>query len=215
MRKFIKSEDITETINIMKSKFNNILYDKELHTLYNYDSDNKKNNILRLPLAWPPVKDWSDYIDFKDNFIFIVIIIQSGQATIGLFDNNLKILEHKVLRTYTVRKKQGMNQIKYLKTKGKSRAGSRIRLKNTYLFFEDINRYLEKWIKEYEINRILYHVPKMLKSIWKTSKIDIPFDLDGLEVLKLPFYIKAPNFEEMKRVAKYSLDAEIKNNNFL
>ena len=210
MRKFLKSNEVIELLKDIKER-EDIFYDRNNHTLYNYNLENKQNNLLRLPLAWPVIDDWKNYIDLDRKFIFVIVIIQAGQATIGVFNQNLDVFEHKVLRTYMVRKKQGKSQLKYLKTKGKSRAGSRIRLKNTYLFFEDINIYLQRWFKEYSVDRIIYHIPTMMKNLWKSSKVDIPFDLDSEKCLKSPFNIKSPTFEEMKKIAKFSLDGEIKN----
>ncbi|MEO1451203.1 MAG: hypothetical protein AAFV07_16855 [Bacteroidota bacterium] len=44
------------------------------------------------------------------------------------------------------RHKRGKAQISYLNTRGKSKAGSRIRLANTVAFFEEINERLQDWI---------------------------------------------------------------------
>ena len=48
-----------------------------------------------------------------------------------------------------VRKKRGVSQIKHLKTKGKSRAGSRVRLAETEEFFENINGRLQDYFEEH------------------------------------------------------------------
>lgn len=69
-----------------------------------------------------------------DDFYFTILVIKAGQAVTACFHNG-EMINHKVFRAYMVRKKQGKSQIKHLKTKGKSRAGSRVRLEGTRLFF--------------------------------------------------------------------------------
>lgn len=66
---------------------------------------------------------------------FSLTLIRAGQAAVGYFHQG-KLLDHKVFRAYMVRQKQGKSQIKHLKTKGKSRAGSRIRLAETARFLK-------------------------------------------------------------------------------
>ena len=60
----------------------------------------------------------------------ILLLRANGNAALGYFEEG-KILNHKVIRKYMVRKKQGKSQLKHLNSKGKSRAGSRVRLQQT------------------------------------------------------------------------------------
>ena len=92
---------------------------------------------------------------------------------------------------------------KYLKTKGKSRAGSRIRLANSVHFFEEINHYLNAWHLQENMN-IIYSCTPMLWGMLFHSKITTPFNKKDQRLKKLPLSIDVPNFEILKSTAHFS-----------
>src|SRR5690554_6308628 len=100
---------------------------------------------LRLPISMDSPQAFYDYPE--DRSSYVLVMIRSGIASVGYFEDGMN-MDHKVFRAYMVRKKQGMSQIKYLNTKGKSRAGSRVRLAGTLEFFEDINQRLQVYFRE-------------------------------------------------------------------
>ena len=134
---------------------------------------------------------------------FLMMLIQTGNAALGLYKDG-NVLQHKVIRKYMTRQKQGKSQLKYLKTKGKSRAGSRIRLANSVQFFEEINRYLVDWTGANSIETIIYSCTPMLWGMLFQSKISPPFTKKDKQLKKLPLSTGVPNFKIMKSAARYS-----------
>jgi len=148
-------------------------------------------------------KNFSNIFGDKD-CIFYVLLIQTGNAAIGLFKNE-KALEHKVIRKYMTRQKQGKSQLNYLKTKGKSRTGSRIRLANAVSFFEEINEKTNTWMKAYPSKTIIYSCTPMLWGMLFQSKINPPFEKKDYRLKKVPLDLAKPNFEILQNVVRYSL----------
>lgn len=122
---------------------------------------------------------------------------------------NNELTTHKLIRKYMVRKSQGKAQIKHLKTKGKSRAGSRIRLAQTVRFFEEINEQLDDWFQEDTPQRIAYHIPTTMKSLWYGSKVPPPFEKDDPRLRKTYWNIQKPRREEIIRSIKHMNCARI------
>ncbi len=69
-----------------------------------------------------------------------VVILQAGAAALGLFEGGQE-LRTKSLKRYVVRG-NGRSQSTHLKTKGKSRYGSRLRLQNAKAILEEVNERL-------------------------------------------------------------------------
>jgi len=131
-----------------------------------------------------------------------IMLIQAGNAAIGVYSAGT-FCEHKVIRKYMVRKKQGKAQINYLKTKGKSRLGSRIRLAKSVEFFEEINERIFQWSKIYNPGTILYSCTPTLWGMLFRSKIETPFAKNDKRLKKIPLDVGIPNFEEMNNVVKF------------
>ncbi|WP_276497126.1 hypothetical protein [Pontibacter litorisediminis] len=125
---------------------------------------------------------------------YVILLIQSGNCAMGFFRDGVN-LDHKVWRSYMVRKKQGKSQIKYLKTKGKSRAGSRVRLGETAEFFENINGRLQEYFEEHEVHRIAISCSKTLLPYLYNSKVATPFDKHDPRLFKIPRHIHPPIYE--------------------
>jgi hypothetical protein len=160
---------------------------------------------FRLPLSFPLLKTNSlaEYMTCISErpLSLLIVLIQAGSASIGFF-NDATLVHHKVIKKYMVRKKQGKAQISYLNEKGKSRAGSRIRLANTYDFFEEINQKLWDWNITPE--RILYSCPIKLWNLVFESKIDSFFSKSDERLLKIPRDVQIPNFDELKRISTFA-----------
>ncbi|MCK5077740.1 MAG: hypothetical protein KAR38_15260, partial [Calditrichia bacterium] len=139
---------------------------------------------------------------------YYIVLIQAGNSSIGYFEEG-EVIYHKVIRKYMVRKKQGKAQITYLNKKGKSRAGSRIRLAETVEFFKEINDKLDEWERLGEAKKILYSCPAKLWGMLFNSKILPPFDKKDERLIKIPMDVKVPNFEELMRVNEFALCGEV------
>lgn len=185
-------------------------YDPQKHKMEIFEKkgadENKKVVYFRLPVKvpMPPVSaDWKE-----KTLHYVILMIQSGQAALGYFEDQ-KNLDHKVFRAYMVRKKQGKSQIKYLKTKGKSRAGSRVRLAGTVEFFENINERLQEYFKMHEVDLIAMSCSKTLIPYLFNSKVASPFDKKDDRILKIPKHIPTPGYEELLEVQKFLWKGEL------
>lgn len=132
-----------------------------------------------------------------DDFYFTILVIKAGQAVTACFHNG-EMINHKVFRAYMVRKKQGKSQIKHLKTKGKSRAGSRVRLEGTRLFFEEINERLQSYADTYPVNRWGISCAKTLWPFLFDSETIPPFSKSQENLYPIPFHIPQASFEALE-----------------
>jgi len=185
-------------------------YKRNQLTVFNaYDQKQFKFNFpLIINLTENTIKDkklLNNYINQKPSFL--LALIQAGHAALGLY-NDETLLQHKVIRKYMTRKKQGKAQLKYLKTKGKSRAGSRIRLANSVLFFEEINQYLNDWNPTQDTT-IIYSCTPLLWGMLFQSKTAPPFQKKDSRLKKLPLSIDVPNFDVLKSTAHFSQKGQI------
>ncbi len=179
-----------------------------------FDAGMQKTADIRLPLHWEPLSQGEPLSQTIRQMasapsVYAIILIQAGQAALAVYNDGQEMY-HKVIRKYMVRKKQGKAQINYLKTKGKSRAGSRIRLANTIAFFEEINRRLNEWFLQRPIHRILYHCAPQLWGMFFASKIQPPFDKKDERLLKIPIDVKQPNLQEVRRIQQQSTKCIVK-----
>ena len=178
-------------------------YQYTRHRLNLLDEMNNNFGYIRLPLQ----------VQYPGNSAsgalrFITVLIQSGNAATGIVENE-KLIDHKVFTAYMVRKKQGKSQIKHLKTKGKSRAGSRIRLAGTVKFFENINTRLQRYFENNEIDRIALSCSKTLIPYLFGSKVKCPFDKKDERIYMIPKDIPQPNFAILKTVNKFLLRGDL------
>ncbi len=139
---------------------------------------------------------------------YYIILIQAGHSALAYCEGG-EMIYHKVITKYMVRKGQGSAQIKHLKTKGKSREGSRIRLAKTIEFFEEINHKLNTWFEEYKSDQIFYSSSVDLWNIMFESKVPVPFEKRGDHLIKIPLDINKPGFKELKRVNYFLMNSLI------
>lgn len=194
-------------VAFMHSKAIDYEYNDKKHLL-NFFKDKESILKLRLPLDmdFDSNKKLPIHADFKN---YVLVMIRSGIASVGFFENYVNH-QHKVFRAYMTRKKQGKSQIKHLKTKGKSRAGSRIRLQETLEFFESINHRLQEHFGEFRIDRIGISCSDTLIPYFYGGKVPTPFDKQDKRIFKIPKHIQNPTFEELTEVNKFLLQSEIR-----
>lgn len=183
---------------------------------YNYEFDQDKHRIqigmegetfisyLRLPINF----QFESKIFSPSPTKFIMLLIQSGSCAIGYFEDD-RVIDHKVIKSYMVRKKQGKSQLKYLNKKGKSRAGSRVRLANTLDFFNNINERLQTYSDSGSIDRIAISCSKSLIPYLYNARIDCPFDKKDDRLYKIPKHINIPNYEVLLATHKFLLRGEL------
>lgn len=194
---FLNRTSVINVINSIDSLGLTKHYDFEKHAFY-YEKEGEQFQ-FRLPITLG-VKN--DLIDEAHIVKYLMLLVQTGSSAIGVFEGD-KCLEHKVLSAYMVRKKQGKSQIKHLKTKGKSRAGSRVRLAKTLEFFENINERITRHIEENEFDRIAFSCSKILMPYLFGSKIPTPFEKKDPIIYRIPKHLHQPNFEVMLGMQRF------------
>lgn len=161
----------------------------------------EKSWLARVFLPWNTTPSTSGILSLKDDFHLALVMIRAGIAVTGYFHNG-EMLDHKVFRAYMVRQKQGKSQIKYLKTKGKSRAGSRLRLGESERFFEEINERLQRYAADYPITTWGISCGKTLWPYFFDSTTPPPFSKKQVNLLSIPFHVQQPDFEALQSVHK-------------
>ncbi len=196
----------TNLYNISQS----LLFEKIKEHLHNYEYDFKKHLIIlkdenhgsigyiRLPLQ---VNINEGLIVGKQNPIIVYLSIESGNGALCVYQGKKEVY-HKAFSAYTTRKKQGFNQVKYLNKKGKSRAGSRVRLAATIQFFENANSLLQSVFKEHEIDRIALNCDPTLIPYLHQSKVSCPFEKHDERLYKIPLHIQQSNYTNLTGAIK-------------
>jgi hypothetical protein len=190
---------------ILEMKFP-VHYDQEKHRLLLLDAQGNEQVAFRLPLTTPPLQN--NTLTETQPVYYVILLIQAGNCAMGYFEDGVN-QNHKVFRSYMVRKKQGKSQIKYLKTKGKSRAGSRVRLGETAEFFENINGRLQEYFAQHEIHRIALSCSKTLLPYLFDSKIPTPFDKRDERLFKIPKHVHTPIYEVMMNTNRFLQRGEL------
>ena len=124
--------------------------------------------------------------------------MQAGAAALGVYVED-ECKRHKVIRKYVVRGK-GKAQASYLKTRGKSRYGSRLRLQNARRFFCEVSEKLVEWQEQFgRFDRIFYSCPVRLWSDYFQARMPPPFERSDERLLKIPLDLRVPSFREVER----------------
>ncbi len=145
--------------------------------------------------------------DFPDALgVLIVVLLQAGAASLGLWQDD-ELVRHKVIKKYVVRGK-GRAQSTHLKTKGKSRQGSRLRLQGARSLLREVNVRLACWCAEDgPIDTILYSCPVRLWADLFAATPPPPFG--GEEAVKIGLGVRVPGFDELLRVRRALLRGAI------
>jgi hypothetical protein len=194
--------EITELLQSLPSLQSPVVFNEEKQSLTFVDKES-----LHCELSFPPVlpKMYGGCIRNlmqqmnQATLTYTIVLIQAGAAAIGYYENN-ELVKHKVIKKYMIRKSQGTAQIKYLKSKGKSRLGSRIRLKNSVLFFEEINETLTEWAIGLQSETILLSLPINLMHLLFTADIPVPFEKKDPRVKRIPIDVNIPCFKELGHI---------------
>jgi hypothetical protein len=202
MNRFLSKELSAQLLRRLQEAALPTVYEADKHRLALLDETGQEQVYFRLPLVLPPPGIAEDQVNY------VVLLIQAGNCAMGYFENGIN-LDHKVFRSYMVRKKQGKSQIKYLKTKGKSRAGSRVRLGEMVEFFENINERLQEYFGEHEVHRIAISCSKTLLPYLYQSKIPTPFAKNDPRLFKIPKHIHTPIYEVLLDANKFLLKGEL------
>lgn len=160
---------------------------------------------IRFPLFYPkPLyrEPLWQYLQ-KNNFDIYperwnLLLMEAGRAAIGSVKDG-KLVVHKNIRKYMVRKKQGKAQLTHLKSKGKSRYGSRLRLQETIEYFDEILEKLES--EPYKDSPyVFYHCPVRLRAFLSEAAESDDVDLAKFSWVRFGINIKEASFNELSRM---------------
>ncbi|MBN3582052.1 hypothetical protein JYB64_06605 [Algoriphagus aestuarii] len=155
--------------------------------------------LYRISLPWSMELIDGKVLEKRDDYHLAMVMIRAGIANTGYFHNG-EMIDHKVFRAYMVRQKQGKSQIKYLKTNGKSRSGSRVRLGESALFFEEINERLNQYAANYPIAHWGISCSKTLWPYFFGASISPPFEKNQENLMSIPFHVQHPDFETLQDI---------------
>ncbi|MEO1054437.1 MAG: hypothetical protein AAFX87_27615 [Bacteroidota bacterium] len=202
----LTADKVNEVFSNLKASSLNYSFDTEKHRFELTGEAIKQSAFLRLPITYG--YDEVEGRLVERSIAVVIILIQSGSAAVGHFQDDVAV-DHKVFKSYMVRKKQGKSQIKYLNAKGKSKAGSRVRLANTVNFFENINERLTSYFEGNEIDMIAMSCSKTLLPLLYNSKVQPPFEKKDHRIFRIPKHIPAPGHDVLMDTHAFLLKAEL------
>ncbi|MEO1082691.1 MAG: hypothetical protein AAFY88_00455 [Acidobacteriota bacterium] len=126
-----------------------------------------------------------------------VILMQAGAVSLGRFEDGEALIK-KSLRRYVVRGK-GRAQPLHLKTKGKSRYGSRLRLANARKLLVETNEKLLEWEEQFgPADRTYYSCPvRLWPSLFETTPAP-PFKKTD-PLVRIPLDLPRPTVDVLQR----------------
>ena len=163
--------------------------------------ENNQDWLAKIYLPWNVTWSPNEGVVPNPDSHFSLVLIRAGQSSVGYFHGGL-LIDHKVFRAYMIRQKQGKSQIKHLKTKGKSRAGSRIRLAETERFFEEINERLTSYANQFPIDFWGISCAKTMWPFYFSSEVAPPFSAKAENLIELPMHISQGSFEELNKAGE-------------
>ncbi|WP_422358824.1 hypothetical protein [Reichenbachiella sp.] len=188
---------ITDLIHQIDNEFE-CVYDYQKHVIFLKNQSGDTIGQIRLPLHLT-LNDQLEILN--ENTQTLYLSIESGNAAICTMKGKTNTY-HTTFSAYMTRKKQGVSQIKYLNKKGKSRAGSRVRLAKTIEFFENINSTLGDLLKEETYSRIGINCNATLIPFLYNSKVQCPWDKKDQRLYKIPLHIPQSNFTHLDKAIK-------------
>lgn len=190
----LSDDQALQLLEIAELKGWQIHYFLEKHQLL---IENETGWLAKLYLPWTQTWLTEGRFELAEDVHYCITLVRAGQAAVGYFHQGI-LLDHKVFRAYLVRQKQGMSQFKYLKTKGKSRAGSRIRLEETLVFFKEINERLQVYAKQYPLNFWGLGCAKTMWPLLVDGELKPPFSSKSDELIELPYPFAKGSYEELQ-----------------
>lgn len=129
----------------------------------------------------------------------VLLLLRAGSSAVGWWDG-LELLRHKAFQRYVVRG-TGKAQPTHLKTRGKSRYGSRLRLQNWERQLTETSERLCEWWREFGApSRVFVAMPVRLRAEFAAAEPPPPFGFDDPEVVPVPFHVHQPDHAELLRV---------------
>ena len=149
-----------------------------------------------------PHTDPTCYLHYLDHLpdslgTHLVLLLQAGAAALGIFQEG-ELTHHKVIKKYVVRGR-GKAQPTHLKTQGRSRYGSRLRLQNYKRLLVEVNEKLREWVNEVpDVDDRFYSCPVRTWPELFEQKPPPPFCRQ--DWTRIPLDLNVPSFDELSRV---------------
>lgn len=156
---------------------------------------------VRLPLLAPPLPaddplPGPEALGTSPGGRELMVLVQAGASALGLWVDGA-LAAHKVVKKYVVRG-HGKAQPLHLKTRGKSRLGSRLRLRNAEGQLEDTVAKAAEWARTLgPPDRLFYSCPVRTWAIYRPRLLEV---LPPLEPVRIPTHVHVPDLAELKRV---------------
>ena len=131
----------------------------------------------------------------------VVVLLRAGAMAFGCWRGD-ELLQHKAVRKYVVRG-NGKSQATHLKTRGKSRYGSRLRLQNWRSLLGETNERLASCEEQFgPFERVFYGVPVRVWSQLFQGAPPPPFPIDDARLQRLRMHVHRPDHQELLRVRR-------------
>lgn len=182
-----------ELLERTKTLFPDYQYDRKRHQLLLNDAHQQLIGSIRLPLHLS-ITDELDLLSEEATALYLAL--ESGYAAICIMEGQQNTF-HTTFSAYMTRKKQGFSQLKYLKKKGKSRAGSRVRLAESAEFFDNINLTLAELFEMQTFDRIALSCSTSLIPFLFQAREECPFDKKDERLYKIPLHIPQANYTNL------------------
>lgn len=161
---------------------------------------------LRLPSVLPVARHRESPLTYAERMPHRIgrqclLLLQAGATAIGWWDED-EVVRHRARKRYVVRG-SGKAQPRHLRTKGKSRYGSRLRLQNWQRLLVDANATLREWWEELGTpEQVFWSVPKRAWVDLAEAGAGPPFERDGAGVRRIPLHVHVPDYAELQRIRR-------------
>ncbi|MCK5943152.1 MAG: hypothetical protein KAI24_14325 [Planctomycetes bacterium] len=162
------------------------------------------------PLAGPavragePIGAYAERVielDDQPEQVQLVLLLRAGAMAFGCWRGD-ELVQHKAVRKYVVRG-NGRSQVTHLKTRGKSRYGSRLRLQNWRSLLRETNERLADCEARFgPFERVFFGVPVRVWSELFEADPPPPFARDDGRLQRLPLHVHRPDHDELLRVRR-------------
>lgn len=130
---------------------------------------------------------------------YALLLLQAGATAVARFEEG-ELGDHKSFKRYVVRGK-GRAQPSHLKTRGKSRQGSRLRLRNAERLLVEVSERLGSWFED-DLPPERMYVSCPVRLFADLCRVDPapPIEADDPRRIRIPLDVKVPTHAELLRV---------------
>lgn len=178
-----------------------------------HDADGTRRIVFRRPACLPPILE----TDTPESWLQrlpdppgreLIVVLQAGASAVGVFDHQRgDWLNRHVFRRYVIRG-NGKAQPTHLKTKGKSRYGSRLRLQNA----KKLNDETVDWIEQALMQE--GPIDTVLRAAVDTTWFEFVRQCEALEPFvdrthRIPIDVGRPNLDTLEQARRQAHRGEV------